>query len=108
MAFSLQSFVDLILFLTLYMAFSVLALVNLIFSNIIHGIPCAGIGRFVSHKYGYGVIDTGVLVHEAALWKNVGPHLNYTSPLKVRTETAHGLCGVRCASLFLCKNSYHF
>jgi hypothetical protein len=43
-----------------------------------------GIGRFVSHKYGYGVIDTARLVYEAKLWHNVGPQVQYSSTVKVR------------------------
>lgn len=59
----------------------------------------------MSHKYGYGVIDTGMLVHEAALWKNVGPHLNYTSPLKVRSGT-RGFAIAIVYTVFLFWNSY--
>ena len=43
----------------------------------------AGVGRFVSHKYGYGVIDSARLVHEASLWRNVGPQVLYQSAVKV-------------------------
>eukprot|EP00124_Ichthyophonus_hoferi_P000860 Ihof_evm1s37 gene=Ihof_evmTU1s37 len=52
-----------------------------------------GVGRKISHKFGYGAIDSSSLVNASQLWDTVSPHKRFTSELAmVNQELDDGAC----------------
>lgn len=63
-----------------------------------------GVGRLVSHSFGYGLMDATAMVRLARQWKTVGPQRIYETD-KILENVAVPVNGVRIVRLFLMQSN---